>query len=147
MKKCMLQFMALLLALTVLAVPARSADRTAAIVVPNEVMPGSTLRIVLLASTDRLDGEKIGFLHADYSVDGGKKWTSLCYLEKGGADVDQAFDLTAGPLGSKIIVRLRAAFRGGRAGDVDYLGRPIDWEGTWAGWRAPPARFAIIYVR
>jgi hypothetical protein len=145
MKIRMLPLLAILLA--TVAVPARSADRTAAILVPNQVAPGADFRVVLLGSTDALDGEKIGFLHADYSVDGGKHWVSLCYLENGDTDVDRAFNLTAGPLGSKILVRLRVAFRGGRAGDVDYRGGPIEWDGNWAGWRAPPARFAIIYVR
>lgn len=141
----MLQLLAILLA--AVAVPAHSADRLAAIVVPNEVVPGGDVRVVLMGSTDQLDGEKIGFLHADYSMDGGKNWISLCYLENGDTYTDRAFNLTAGPLGSKILVRLRVAFRGGRAGDVDYRGRRIDWEGSWAGWRVPPARFAIIYVR
>ena len=54
--------------------------------------------------------------------------------------------MKAGAKGVKSIVRARVAFRGGKAGDVDYKGGAIQWSESWEKWRTPPTRFAIIYV-
>jgi hypothetical protein len=136
-----------LLAIAALGVPARAVDRLAAIAAPGEVAPGGEARVVLMASTDAKDGEKIGFVHSEYSTDGGKTWRNLCYLENADASIERSSVIVGGPAGTMIVVRLRVAFRGGRSGDVDFRGRPIDWDGAWAEWRSPPARIAIIYVR
>jgi hypothetical protein len=64
-----------------------------------------------------------------------------------GNSATRTVDLLATTRGAKFIVRTRVAFRGGKAGDVDYLGGPIQWNETWAKWLAPSARVRIIYVK
>jgi len=137
----------LLCFLALAAVPAFAVDRLVSIVAPTEVRPGREVNVSVMAFTDATDGEQIGFLHSEYSMDGGKTWTGISFQEKAGAMLERAVNFAAGAAGSKIIVRIRVAFRDGKAGDVDFKGKPIDWEGTWGAWRSPPARFAIIYVR
>ena len=129
------------------AVPAFAANREVTITAPAEVKPGTGFQAVVTASTDAGGGEQIGFLHIEYSVDGGKTWTSHCYEEKVGNSATRTVDLLAGIRGAKIIVRTRVAFRGGKAGDVDYLGGPIQWNETWEKWLSPSARVRIIYVK
>jgi hypothetical protein len=137
----------LLLLLSLAAVPAFAVDRLVSVSAPAEARPGSPVRVSVLASTDAIDGEHVGFFHAEYSLDGGQTWTGICFEEKAGGMVERVANVTAGAAGTKIVVRARAAFRGGKAGDVDFKGGPILWEDTWGKWRTPPARFAITYVR
>lgn len=138
----------LLATLSILAaVPAFAVNREVTITAPAEVKPGAGFQAVVTASTDAGGGEQIGFLHIEYSVDGGKAWVSHCYEEKVGNTATRPMDLLAGPRGSKIIVRARVAFRGGKAGDVDYLGGPINWSESWEKWLSPSARVRIIYVK
>ncbi len=136
-----------LLLLTLAAGPAFAVDRLVSITAPAEVRPGGAAIVSVMAFTDATDGEQIGFLHSDYSLDGGKTWTNITYEAKAGRMLERAVTLTAGAAGTKIVVRMRVAFRDGKAGDVDFKGKPIEWDGTWGTWRSPPARFAIIYVR
>lgn len=128
------------------SVPAFAANRTVTINAPTGAAPGSTIHASIAASTD-VPGEAIGFLHSEYSNDGGKTWVSFSYQEKLANTAAQIIDLPAGPAGAKIVIRARVAFRGGKAGDVDFNGAPLDWSGTWEKWRTPPTKYAIIYVR
>lgn len=132
--------------LPVIVLPVHAANRDLSIVAPAEVTPGSQVSVTILASTDAGDGEQVGFVHADYSNDDGKTWTKFCYAEKSGAEFSRQISFPAGARGVKSIVRARVAFRGGKAGDVDYKGGAIQWGDTWEKWRTPPTRFAIIYV-
>jgi hypothetical protein len=136
----------LLFLLTVIALPVHAANRDLSIVAPAEVAPGSPVSVTILASTDAGDGEQVGFVHADYSNDDGKTWTQFCYAEKSGAEFSRQVSFPAGAKGVKSIVRARVAFRGGKAGDVDFKGGAIQWGDTWEKWRTPPTKFAIIYV-
>lgn len=116
------------------------------IAAPAEAAAGSNVTITVIASTDAADGEQIGFLHADYSTDEGKTWTQFCYAEKSGAELSRSVSFSVGAKGVKTLIRARVAFRGGKAGDVDFKGNAIQWSDTWEKWRTPPTRFAIIYV-
>ncbi|MBI2813953.1 MAG: hypothetical protein HYX71_06690 [Opitutae bacterium] len=121
-------------------------NRAISIEVPAEVAPGGAVSVTVHASTDASDGEQIGFLHADYSIDGGKTWTQFCYTEKSGAKLSRQTVFAANAKGGKAIVRVRAAFRGGGAGDVDCKGGAIQWNDSWQKWRSPAAKYAIIQV-
>lgn len=124
---------------------AMAATRTHTLTAPSTVKPGAAVQIIVTASTDATDGEQIGFFHSEYSMDGGKTWAAV-YEEKVGSERSQQIDLKAGAEGAKIIVRSHIAFRGGKAGDVDYTGAPIAWGGSWDKWQAPPARHHTIRV-
>lgn len=139
-------FRILLFLLTVIALPAHAANRVLDIIAPAEVTPGSQVSVTILASTDAGGGEQVGFVHADYSNDDGKTWTKFCYAEQSGAEFSRQISFPAGAKGVKCIIRARVAFRGGKAGDVDFKGGAIQWGDTWEKWRTPPTRFAIIYV-
>jgi Neuraminidase (sialidase) len=119
--------------------------RAVSILAPVEAPAGSTVSVTVQASTDASDGEQIGFLHADYSTDEGKTWTQFCYAEKSGAELSRKVSFTVNAKGGKAIVRVRVAFRGGVAGDVDYKGGAIQWNDSWQKWRSPPTKYAIIY--
>jgi hypothetical protein len=136
----------LLFLLTVVVLPAQAASRVLDIIAPTEVTPGSQVSVTIVASKDAGDGEQVGFVHADYSNDDGKTWTKFCYAEKSGAEFSRQISFPAGAKGVKSIVRARVAFRGGKAGDVDFKGGAIQWGDTWEKWRTPPTKFAIIYV-
>ena len=133
-----------LLALT--AVSALAVERSVTITAPAEAGPGETVHVVVAARTDAGKGEHIGFLHADYSSDNGRKWASFCYLQNVASSAMQALDFPVGAAGSKCIIRVRVAFRDGQAGDVDFKGGPIKWNESWEKWLTPPTKFAIIYV-
>ena len=89
---------------------------------------------------------RIGFFQAEASLDGGKTWQAVCYLENLAAETQQNVNLTAGPAGSVIKVRVRVAFRDGLAGDVDYRGAAIRWTETWGKWEEPPSKSMAIAV-
>jgi hypothetical protein len=137
----------LLLLLVLTAVPSFATDRLVSISAPSETRPGSPVHVSVMAETDATDGEQIGFMHAQYSVDGGKSWTAICFEEKVGAQLERGADFQAGAAGTKILVRVRVAFRGGKAGDVTYKGTPIAWDESWGNYRAPAGKFVVIYVR
>ena len=133
--------------LALAAVSAFGANRTMAVTAPADAKAGSTVHVVIAAATDAGEGEQVGFLHAEYSTDGGKTWTGFCGLAKAGPAVSRSIDFPVGAEGSKAIVRVRAAFRDGKAGDVDFKGGKIDWDESWAKWLTPPSKFAVIYVK
>lgn len=134
-----------LLIFTLTAVPALAVIRTLSIDAPATAQSGSDVHITVAASTNAVDAEQIGFFQAEYSVDGGKNWTPV-YAEKVGRSAKRAIDFKAGPAGSQCLVRARIAFRGGKAGDVDFAGKPIAWADSWGKWATPPARHASIEV-
>jgi hypothetical protein len=128
------------------AVPAFAVTRTVHIDAPAQTVAGAKMSITVLASTGASDGEHIGFFHAEYSVDGGRTWTGFCFDEKLGPIASRTAAITVGARGSQARIRVRIAFRGGQAGDVDFSGAPIRWEGSWGKWTSPPAKYATIEV-
>ncbi len=140
-------FTRLLAALLILtAVPAFAVNRSVTINAPAQVITGTKVIISVTANTDAKDGEQIGFFHAQYSVDGGRTWTGFCYDEKAGTSATRTVSIPAGARGSQAKVRVLIAFRGGKAGDVDFTGAPIQWDGSWGKWQSPPAKIATIDV-
>lgn len=128
------------------ALTGRAVERTVAIEAPAKAVPGAPVAVMLIASTDAGQGERIGLFQADFSVDDGRTWQGLCYLDNIGPDTRQERTITAGPAGSEVKVRLRVAFRDGLAGDVDYRGAAIRWHAEWARWQDPPAKTVAIPV-
>lgn len=126
--------------------PVSAVTRTVTIEAPATVVAGASVAVTVAASTDAMGGEQIGFFHAQYSLDDGKTWTSFCFDEALGGSASRSTQFTAGPAGSKALVRVRVAFRGGKASDVDFTGAPIKWEGSWGKWLTPPTRMTAIKV-
>ncbi len=130
-----------------LASAAPAVERRVGVEAPATVAAGAPIQVVLIASTDAGQGEQIGLFQADFSVDGGRTWEGLCYLDKVGPETRQERTLTAGPSGTVVKVRLRVAFRDGLAGDVDYRGAALRWSGSWTKWAEPPARWVTVAVK
>ena len=105
----------------------------------------SKIKITILASTDAR-GEQVGFLHGEYSIDGGKVWTGFCYAENAGSAATRSVSFKVGGVGSQTLVRVRAAYRGGAAGNVDFNGEAIRWTDTWSKWQMPPAKITITTI-
>lgn len=131
--------------LAVSAVNAAAVTRSLNIKAPATIQAGTGLHVEVSASTDATDAEQIGFFQAEYSLDNGKTWVPV-YAEKVGRSATRAIDAQAGPAGSTIIVRARIAFRGGKAGDVDFAGTAIAWGASWGKWTSPPAKTVTIAV-
>lgn len=125
---------------------AGAVERSLKIEAPVSIGAGEDLHLVISAGTDAGKGEQVGFLQAEASVDGGKSWKALCYLQNSGAQVAQSASLKAGDAFTTVKVRARAAFRDGLAGDVDFTGAAILWEGSWKAWQTPPAQQLDIAV-
>lgn len=136
---------ALLAIFALTAIPAFAVNRVLAIKAPMSVRPGSSVHVIVTAGTDATDAEQIGFFQAEYSIDGGRTWAPV-YAEKVGRAATRAVDFVAGVEGSLALVRARIAFRGGKAGDVDFSGKPIVWAGSWSKWEVPPAKSITINV-
>jgi hypothetical protein len=134
-----------LLALSIAAVSS-AAQRSLELVAPARVAPGATAEVRVLAATDAGTGEQIGFLHVEVSTDSGRNWTPLAYEMNVGTGFDRRWSVTVGAAGTRTLLRVRAAFRGGVAGDVDFNGAAIRWKDSWAAWDVPPARRASIPV-
>lgn len=129
------------------AAAAFGAERKVTILLPESVAAKSPLTVSVSASTDFGGGEQIGFLHAEYSVDGGKTWKRLVYATTVGAKAEYGTTFDTGEAGSKVMVRVRTAFRGGKDGDVDLKGGKIEWEKTWNTWGEPPTKVATATVK
>lgn len=123
-----------------------AANRSIAAGTPRKVAPGAKVSIPVVVTSDVGGGERVGFFHGEYSVDGGKNWTGFCFESNLSASVTRLAHVEAGPAGSQIIIRVRIAFRGGSAGDVDYTGAAIKWNGSWEKWGEPPAKYFRIAV-
>ncbi len=139
-------FLATLLCLHLGTTPAVAVERTLKILAPVKAVSGQHVRISIRAGTDAGDGEHILFLHIDFSEDGGATWRTFTYNQDLGVSEICDYRFLTGAPGSRFAVRARAAFRGGRSGDVDYRGQPIDWNGSWTRWDAPPARLVEVEV-
>lgn len=136
----------LVLGLVTLAASAFAAERKVTIALPEKVPAGRPITVSIAASTDFGGGEQIGFLHSEYSVDGGKTWKQFTYVTNVGAKTEHGLTFDAGAKGTKVLVRARIAFRGGKAGDVDFAGKKIEWDKTWNGWGEPPTKVASAVV-
>ncbi len=121
------------------------AERRLEIEAPEVAKPNQDVAVTITASTDAA-GEQVGFLQVETSVDGGKTWTAVCYLDQCGPRVQQGAWIKSGEVGSVLQLRARAAFRDGLAGDVDYRGAALMWQGSWKHWESPPSRYAEIRV-
>jgi hypothetical protein len=147
MLKTSLKFLAVSLLVTLTSLPVFASNRVLQITAPKSVEAGATAHAKIVVSTDAGKSEQIGFLQVEYSVDGGETWTVLCYDQDVGAQASREVDVTVGASGVETIVRARAAFRGGVAGDVDFDGKSIKWDTSWENWANPPARQAVIVVK
>jgi len=126
-------------------VSAYAVERSLTITAPTTVQADEEVSVTIEASTDAT-GEQVGFLQVEFSIDGGKTWKAVCYLQNSGQRVVQPAQLKPGPSGSVIELRARAAFRDSLAGDVDYQGAAILWHRNWKGWGTPPAKYVLIKV-
>ena len=129
-----------------LAAPAGAAERVLTIVAPTKAAPQQRIDVTVRASTDAGAKEQVGFLHVEFSLDDGKTWTGLCYEQNAGATAVRPLGLTTGAAGTKVLIRARAAYRGGAAGDVDFSGAAIKWGDSWEKWATPPARTVTTEV-
>jgi len=127
-------------------VSAGAVERSLKIEAPVAVRAGKDVIIKISASTDAGKGEQIGFLQAEASLDDGKTWTAICYLQKSGPQVVQDATVKTGAATTMVKLRARAAFRDGLAGDVDFSGAAIRWEGSWKEWQTPPAKWVSVKV-
>jgi|GEM_PF-799172 len=134
------------LSLILTGLPAYAVSRDITITAPTTVVAGSKVTATVGASTDAGAGEKIGFFHADYSSDGGLTWTAISYATKLGSKASYTVTFAAKAADSKAMIRVRVAYRGGKAGDVDYTGKAIVWDGSWGKWQEPPAKIVSIAV-
>lgn len=129
-----------------LAVPALAAEREVTLSAPPTVAAGTEVSVAISVATHVGGGEQIGFVHSEYSTDGGKTWSSFCYEQNKGTEMVREAPIHAGAAGSRIIVRLRVAFRDGAAGDVDFTGAAIQWADSWQNWAEPPAKSVKVSV-
>jgi hypothetical protein len=136
----------IILLFLVSSLPVWAVTRTVTISAPATVIAGTSITVPTSASTDATDSEQIGFYHAEYSTNGGSTWTGFCYDVNVGKSATRNAYITAGSAGTQIKVRVRIAFRGGGAGDVDYNGGAINWGGSWNSWGTPPTKYATINV-
>ena len=138
--------LSLLALLGVLALPSKVSVRHLKIASPHYAIPNETVTVRITASSETDDGEEIGFLHVEYSTDGGETWIAECYKENLGTQGDCTFEITVGASSTVTMVRARVAFRGGTAGYVDFKGLPLDWSGSWSSWSSPPTKKKLIRV-
>ncbi|MBI2517741.1 MAG: hypothetical protein HYV95_12625 [Opitutae bacterium] len=132
--------------LALVSVRLAAVERRLEITAPAAVAADKNAEVTISASTDAGRGEQVGFLQVDFSLDGGKTWTALCYVDNVGPRVVRQVSLKPGAAGTPIRVRARAAFRDGLAGDVDYHGAAIRWHESWNDWGESPAKHAEIAV-
>ena len=125
---------------------AHAVTREITITAPTTAVAGSKVLISVAARTDAGAGERIGFLHADYSTDGGLTWTAITYTTNVGPKTSSSATIAVKQADTKVLIRVRVAFRGGKDGDVDFTGKKIDWEGSWNKWQEPPAKIASIAI-
>lgn len=138
---------ACLFAFTVLAQSASAVERLLKIEAPASAVPETQVKFTVRASTDAGANERVGFFHVESSVDGGKTWVGQCFEQNMGASAARLFIVKAGASGTKTMLRARVAFRGGKAGDVDYTGAAIKWQESWTNWGEPPACLATVEIK
>ncbi len=138
---------AVLFAVTMLAQSAFAVERVLKIEAPAEATANGEVRFTVRASTDAGANERVGFFHIESSTDGGKTWVGQCFEQNMGASAARLFIVKAGAAGTKTMLRARVAFRGGKAGDVDYTGAAIKWQESWTNWGEPPTRIATVEIK
>jgi hypothetical protein len=121
-------------------------ERELVIAGPSRALPDSEVAVTVHVITRVGGDERIGFLHAEYSVDGGAHWTAFAYDQNIGSEATRQVAIRSGAAHSRVLVRVRVAFRDGAAGDVDYTGAAIRWAANWSTWDEPPARRFVIEV-
>lgn len=136
----------LVVAGALLAVPAQAVERLLKVEVPAVALANKPIKVTVRASTDAGAGEQIGFLHVEGSVDSGKTWNGLCFEQNLGPATARSLSITTGAAGTKTMVRARVAYRGGKAGDVDFKGGAIKWQDSWTSWGEPPARIVTVEI-
>jgi hypothetical protein len=130
----------------VITATAGDVTRELNIAAPDEVAADANFTVTVTVSSDAGEGEQIGFCQMDVSHDGGRTWVPTAYVSNVGANLRHPMHLQAGAAGTEMRVRVRVAFRDGLAGDVDYAGAAIKWEGSWAAWDEPPAKSVVVRV-
>jgi hypothetical protein len=140
------RWIAFFLLASVCAASLSAATRSIVAGTPRRAAPGAKLSIPVVASSEVGGGEKIGFFHGEVSLDGGKTWDGFCFEANLPASVTRQAHVQAGSAGTTIMIRVRVAFRGGAAGDVDYTGSAIKWADSWEKWGEPPAKYFRIPV-
>ena len=128
------------------AVIAGAVERKVSIEAPAQIGANSDLSVMISASTDAGAGEHIGFFQIDASLDGGKKWAGVAYLQNLNSTEMRAITIKSGAAGTSVKIRVRVAFRDGVAKDVDYTGAAIRWTDSWEHWAEPPAKSVTIKV-
>jgi len=137
----------LAVSLLLTALPLQAVERYLRIEAVPTAKPGQNYRATILAGTDAGGGEQIGMFQVDISLDDGKTWTGARYLDGLGASTTQGIDIPIGATTSPVRLRVRVAFRGGAAGDVDYRGAAIRWTESWEKWEEPPAKSVVVTVK
>lgn len=138
---------ALLALVGVAMLPRFAPDRLLRINAPAEARTDDPILVEVAAVTRLDDGESIGFLQVETSVDDGETWQAIAYKSGMGRRGEHWFLLQVDSIPRVILIRARAAFRHGEAGDVDQHGQSLDWDGTWDRWALPPAIMASVTVR
>lgn len=136
----------LVVSLLLTTLPLRAVERYLRIEAVPTANPGQNYRATILAGTDAGGGEQVGMFQVDISLDDGRTWTGARYLDGLGASTTQGIDIPIGPTTSPVRMRVRVAFRGGAAGDVDYRGAAIRWKESWEKWEEPPAKSLVVKV-
>lgn len=126
--------------------PAYAVNRDVLITTPASAVAGSKITVAVAASTDAGGGEQVGFFHADYTTDGGTTWTPITYSQNDGPKATYTSTFLVKGADAKVSIRVRVAFRGGKAGDVDFEGKPIKWESSWTKWQEPPTKYVHVPV-
>ncbi len=133
--------------LLVCMLPARAEiKRRFEVSAPEVAAAGTSVEITVSAGTSATDGEKVVYLQAEYSIDGGHRWQIGLWEDLLGAEGTRRFSFTVGQAGTTALVRVRVAFRGGFSGAVDHRGGAIRWFDTWKEWRSPPALSLAVRV-
>ena len=130
-----------------LAQSAFAVERVLKIEAPAQAPANTEVRFTVRASTDAGANERVGFFHIESSIDGGKTWVGQCFEQNMGASAARMYVVKAGAPGTKTMLRARVAFRGGKAGDVDFKGGAIKWQESWTTWGEPPARIATVEIK
>lgn len=138
---------ALLTLIGVMMLPRYAPDRGLFIAAPNVVRTGQPIQVEVTAFTRLRDGEHVAFLQVEKSLNNGQSWEAIAYKSGMARRGDHWFQLEVGSTPQEILIRARAAFRDGAAGDVDQHGQRLDWDGTWESWAQPPAITATVTVR
>ena len=138
--------LAIYMVASLLALPAQAVERSLKIYAPTRAKANLSITVDVRASTDAGAGEQIGFIQVEVSADGGKTWTAICFDQDLGPSTVRHLTAKTGEAGTSTLIRAKAAYRGGVAGDVDFTGTAINWQDSWVEWSTPPARMVHIEI-